>query len=250
VAQAFFVLVATLLFANAAIAQTTVIPALSAAPGPFTLLRPGNLSIIVLGDGFISADYGVTDQGIQVEQSITRMVSLLGRATGYQLYINDNLGNPLNPGTVHHPRYDFGRLQGGLAFNLGETTYLAVLGGKDVADSHSASFEGDFATWLLPTTQHPVNLAVSTLYTTENRIVSNEVDVRAIAYRTDSYTVTAGGGGAIYAAGFVHGVAGQGGPDFGIYLPKWLAGFEIQAGYGSPQEYGEITIYKQFRFTE
>ena len=60
----------------------------------------------------------------------------------------------------------------------------------------------------------------------------------------------AGGGGAIYAAGFVHGVAGQGGPIFGLFFAQWLAGFDIQAGYGSAQEYGEITLYKQFRFTE
>jgi hypothetical protein len=241
---------AVLLFTNAAFAQTTVPAALSASQGPFTLLRPGELNLTVLGGGYISADYGVTEQGLQAEQSITRVIGLVGRATGYQLYIEDNYDNPLNPGTGHHPRLNFARLQGGLDFHIGETSYLSVLGGGDVADSNSASVEEDFSTWLLLHRQHPVNLAISSIYTTENGVVSNEIDLRAIAYSTQSYTVIAGGGGAIYAAGFVHGVAGQGGPIFGLFLSKWLAGIDIQAGYGSAQEYGEITLYKQFRWTE
>jgi len=246
----FFPAAAVLLFTAAALAQTTAVPGPATAPGTFSLLRPGNLSLTVLGGGYISDDYGVTEQGVQAEQSVTRSVGLVGRVTGYQLYIEDNFDNPLNPGTGHHSRYNFARLQGGLDFHIGETTYLSVLGGRDVGDSHAASAEGDFSTWLLPHWQHAVNLAVSSIYTTENRVVANEIDLRAIALSTEAYTVLAGGGGAIYAAGFVHGVAGQGGPIVGLFLPKWGAGFDIQAGYGSAQEYGEITIYKQFRWTE
>ena len=249
-ASGVFSLAAALLFATAAFAQTTVAPALSASPGPFTLLSPGELSLTVFGGGYISSDYGVTEQGLQAEQSITRVIGLVGRATGYQLYIEDNFDNPLNPGTGHHSRYNFARLQGGLDFHIGETSYFSILGGGDVADSNAASVEGDFSTWLLPHRQHAVNLAASSIYTTENGVVANEIDLRAIAYSTESYTVMAGGGGAIYAAGFVHGVAGQGGPMFGLFLSKWLAGFDMQAGYGSAHEYGEITIYKQFKWTE
>ena len=156
----------------------------------------------------------------------------------------------MNPGTGHHPRLNFARLQGGLDFHVGETSYLSVLGGGDVADSNSASVEGDFSTWLLPHRQHAVNLAVSSIYTTENGVVANEIDLRAIAYSTESYVLMAGGGGAIYAVGFVHGVDGQGGPILSLYLSKWRAGMDIQAGYGSAQEHGEITIYKQFSWTE
>ena len=145
---------------------------------------------------------------------------------------------------------NFARLQGGLDFHVGETSYLSVLGGGDVADSNSASVEGDFSTWLLPHRQHAVNLAVSSIYTTENGVVANEIDLRAIAYSTESYVLMAGGGGAIYAVGFVHGVDGQGGPILSLYLSKWRAGMDIQAGYGSAQEHGEITIYKQFSWTE
>jgi hypothetical protein len=238
------------LFTNRGLAQTTMAPAISSSAGPFTLLRPGELSLTVLGGGYMSADYGVTEQGVQLEQSITQAIGLVGRATGYQLYIEDNYDNPLNPGTGHHSRLNFGRLQGGLDFHIGEASYFSVLGGGDVADSNSASVEEDFSTWLLPRRQHPVNLAISSIYMTENGVVANEVDLRAIAYSTESYALIAGGGGAIYAAGFVHGVSGQGGPIFGLFLSKWRAGIDIQAGYGSAQEYGEITLYKQFRWTE
>jgi hypothetical protein len=235
---------------NTVLAQTTAAPVVSASQGPFTLLSPGELSLTVLGGGFISADYGVTEQGVQAEQSITRAIGLVGRATGYQLYIEDNFGNPLNPGRPHHPRFNFARLQGGVDFHIGETTYLSVLGGGDVADSNAASVEGDFSTWLLARRQHPVNLAISSIYTDENGVVANEIDFRAIAHSTETYTLMAGAGGAIYAAGFVHGVAGQGGPILSLFLSKWRAGIDIQSGYGSAQEYGEITIYKLFKWTE
>lgn len=250
VASGFFTVAATLLFTNAVLAQATAAPAISASPGPFTLLSPGELSLTLFGGGYISSDYGVTEEGLQVEQSITPVIGLVGRATGYQLYINDNFDNPLNPGRGHHPRFNFGRLQGGLDFHIGETSYVSILGGGDVADSNAGSVEGDVSTWLLPHRSHPVNLAVSSIYTTENGVVANEVDLRAIAYSTESYALMVGGGGAIYAAGFVHGVSGQGGPIFSFFLSKWRAGIDIQAGYGSAQEYGEITIYKQFKWTE
>ena len=249
VASGIFIIAAALLFTNAVLAQTAAPPPASAS-GPFTLLRPGDLSLTLFCGGYISSDYGVTEEGLQVEQSITPVIGLVGRATGYQLYIKDNFDNPLNPGRGHHPRFNFGRLQGGVDFHIGETSYLSILGGGDVADSNSASVEGDVSTWLLPHRQHPVNLAVSSIYTTENGVVANEIDLRAIAYSTESYALMLGGGGAIYAAGFVHGVSGQGGPIFSFFLSKWRAGIDMQAGYGSAQEYGEITIYKQFRWTE
>jgi hypothetical protein len=247
VASRFLTAAAVLLVASAALAQTTAAPP---SPGSFSLLHPGNLSLTLLAGGYISSDYGVTEQGLQAEQSITPVIGLIGRATGYQLYIEDNFDNPLNPGTGHKARYNFARLQGGLDFHIGETSYLSILGGGDVADSTAGSVEGDFSTWLLAHTQHAVNLAVSSIYTSENNVVANEIDLRAIAYSTESYVLMAGGGGAIYAGGFVHGATGQGGPIFGIFLPEWRAGLDIQAGYGSASEFGEITIYKQFKWTE
>ncbi len=103
-AAAFLTAATALIFVNTVFAQTTAAPAVSASQGPFTLLSPGELSLTVLGGGYISSDYGVTEQGVQVVQSITREIGLIGRATGYQLYIGDNFGNPLNPGRPHHSR--------------------------------------------------------------------------------------------------------------------------------------------------
>jgi hypothetical protein len=244
-----FTFATALLLANMTVAQTTALP--STQPGPFTLLRPGNFSLTVLGGAFISTHFGVTEQGLQAEQSITQSIGLVGRATVYQLYLGDHLYNPLkNPSTGHNHDYNYVRLQGGLDFRLGENSYFSILGGGDVADSNSASVEGDFSTWLLPHRQHPVNLAFSSIYTTENGVVANEIDLRAIVYSTETYALMAGAGGAFYASGFVEDVDGHGGPILSLFLSKWRAGVDIQAGYGSDDEFGEITIYKQFRWTE
>ena len=229
-------------------AQTAAPPA--AQQGPFTLLSPETLSLTLFGGGYISADFGATEEGFQLEQSITSSIGVVARATGYQLYIEDGFDNPLNPGTGHHSRFNFARLQAGIDLKPLEGTHLSILGGGDVADSDAATVEGDVSAWLLRHSQHPVNVAVSSIYGTQNQVVSNEVDVRAVAYSTESYTLLAGGGGAIYAGGFVHGVAGQGGVIFGVFLPHWQAGIDVQSGYGSAQEYGEIAIYKQFAWTE
>ena len=60
----------------------------------------------------------------------------------------------------------------------------------------------------------------------------------------------AGAGGVIYGGGFVSGVAGQGGPDLGVYYRPWQIGLDAQGGYGSPNGYGQITLYKQFAWSE
>jgi hypothetical protein len=233
---------------HAAFCQTSAATAPSA--GHFSLLSPGTLDLIVFGGGFVSADYGTTQQGVEVEQSVTRTISLVARMTGYQLYINGNFANPLQPSGHPRPRYNFARLQGGFDIEMFDGTHLVLLGGGDVGDSNAGSFEDDFSTWLLRKSSHPVNLSVSTSYSTQNKVVSNEVDLRAIIHSTDSYTVLGGAGGALYAGGFVHGIDGQGGPIVGLYFPKWQMGFDIQSGYGTAGEYGEIAIYKQFRWME
>jgi hypothetical protein len=202
------------------------------------------------GGGYVSADYATTEQGVQLTQSITPNIGVIARATGYQLYIHDNFGNPLTPGTGHQARLNFGRFQGGLEFQLGEGTYLSFLGGRDAGDSQATTAEGDFSAWLFRKSTHPLNVAISSIYNTQNEVESNEVDLRLLTWSTDSYTLMAGGGGAIYAGGFVHGVAGQGGPIVGMYFQGWQLGFDIQSGYGSAKEYGEIAIYKQLRWTE
>jgi len=43
---------------------------------------------------------------------------------------------------------------------------------------------------------------------------------------------------------------GQGGPDLGIYLRRWGFGVDVQAGYGNANGYGQLSLIKQFDFTE
>jgi len=244
------VLSMVLMFAAGASGQSVFPPGPTAQPGPLSLLRPETLDLSIYGGGYISADYATTEQGAQLTQSVTPNIGLIARVTGYQLYIHDDFDNPLAPGSGHQSRLNFGRFQGGFDFRLFEGTYLSILGGGDVGDSHAATAEEDFSSWLFLKSAHPVNLAVSSIYNTENKVLSNEIDMRAVAYSSESYTLLAGGGGAIYGAGFVHGVAGQGGPIFGLYLRRWKMGLDIQSGYGSAKEYGEIALYKQFGWTE
>jgi hypothetical protein len=71
-----------------------------------------------------------------------------------------------------------------------------------------------------------------------------------VAAATESYLLTAGGGGALYSGGAISGVNGQGGPDLGIYLRKWGLGFFAQAGYGNAGGFGQLTIVKQWNFAE
>ncbi len=77
-----------------------------------------------------------------------------------------------------------------------------------------------------------------------------EIDVRAVVSSTESYLITAGGGGAIYQGGAISSAAGQGGPDLGIYFRKYALGFALQGGYGNADGFGQLSIIKQWDFPE
>jgi hypothetical protein len=57
-------------------------------------------------------------------------------------------------------------------------------------------------------------------------------------------------GGALCSGGVISGVTGQGGPELGIYLRNWGLGFLAQAGYGNAGGFGQLSIVKQWSFTE
>ncbi len=79
----------------------------------FFELKPDVLDVVAFGGGFGSEDYGSIQEGLQLDQRITRYIGAVGRVTGYQLWIGDNFDNPLAPGTGHQPRLNFARLLGG-----------------------------------------------------------------------------------------------------------------------------------------
>lgn len=216
----------------------------------FFELKPDILDVVGFGGGFGSQDYGAIQEGLQLDQRITRYIGAVGRVTGYQLWIGDDFDNPLAPGTGHQARLNFARLQGGVEFDLYPGTTLFVLGGGDVGDSTGAVIEGDGSSWLFSHSQHPVNFSFSANHDYENHVTAAEIDVRAVVSSTETYLITAGGGGAIYQGGEISSAAGQGGPDLGIYFRHYALGFALQGGYGSAGGFGQLSIIKQWDFFE
>jgi hypothetical protein len=219
-------------------------------PGFFSLQSPGQLQATAFGGGFGSDKYGVAQQGGQVEQSITPYIGAFGRATGYQLWIGHGFDSPLAPGSGNHPRLNFGRFQGGVDFTLMSGTHLYISGGKDVGDSHANVVEGDFSSWLMLHSKHPLNGSFSAIHDYENGVTSTEIDLQTILLSTEKYMVLGGAGGALYNGGFLADMQGQGGPDLGIYYRPWQMGVNAQAGYGSAHQYGQISMYKQLGWLE
>jgi hypothetical protein len=219
-------------------------------PGFFSLQTPGLLQATGFGGGFVSDKYGVLQEGVQVEQSVTPYIGVFGRATGYQLWINDSLGNPLAPGASSGPRLNFGRFQGGADFTLFTGTHLYVSGGKDAGDSNANVIEGDFSSWLSLHSRHPLNGSFSSMHNFENGVTSTAIDLQAILLSSEKYMILGGAGGAMYNGGFLNSSQGQGGPDLGFYYRPWNLGLSAQAGYGTAHEYGQITMYKQLGWFE
>jgi hypothetical protein len=219
-------------------------------PGFFRFQQPEVFDLILYGGGFGSPKYGTIQEGVQLEQTLTSYFGLVGRITGYQLWVGDNFDDPLAPGTGHQGRLNFARLQAGGEFALYPGTRLFVLSGGDVGDSHAAVIEGDLSSWLWSHSRHPLNFSFSANHDYQNHVTSAEIDLRMVALSTENYLFTAGGGGAIYQGGVIDSAAGQGGPDLGVYFRRWGFGVDVQAGYGNANGYGQLSFIKQFDFPE
>ena len=220
-------------------------------PGFLEPAKPQVLDAILFGGGFGSQDYGAVQEGLQLQQTVTPYFGVVGRITGYQLWIGDHFNNPLAPATfTHQARLNFARLQAGGEFALYPGTTLYLLGGGDVGDSHAATIEGDFSSWLFTHTHHPLNFSFSASHDFENHVTSSEIDLRMVAFSTANYLGTFGGGGAIYQGGQITSAGGQGGPDLGIYFRKWGFGVDVQGGYGTAGGFGQLSFIKQFDFVE
>ncbi len=230
-------------------------------PGFFRLANPETFDLEAFGGGFGSESYGTLQEGVEIDQTITPYFSVVGRATGYQVWIGNPADSAVAPGTPSvrtpishhlgfHPFLFFARVLGGPEFTLYPGTTLSLLAGGDIGDSKATVVEGDFSSWLLVHTRHPVNLAFSSNYDDRTHITSSEIDLRAILRSTETYMITAGGGGAIYGGGTISGVTGQGGPDLGLYLRRFALGIALQGGYGHAGAFGQFSIIKQWRFEE
>ncbi len=239
--------IAALGTARAQTAPQTVIPAYADF---FTIQRPGDLSVNLFGGGFGSDKYGTTDQGIELEQSITPYLGAVGRVTGYQLYVGGGFDNPLDPGTGHHARFNFARLQGGLDIQPYPLCHLSLLGGADAGDSDAAVVEADFSAWVNTYSRHPVNISGNVSYDYENHVTDSEIDLRAVVLSREKYLLLAGVDGSIFGGGNLAGIEGQGGPALGGYFRPLQAGIDVAAGYGSSHAYIQVNLVKVFGFRE
>ena len=219
-------------------------------PDFFKVPDQGRLAVTGFLGGYGSDKYGTAQEGFQLDQSITKYVGVFGRVTGYQLWIGGGFDSPLNPGSGHEARLNFGRAQGGFDLSLWPGTHFFISAGHDFGDSRAVVVEGDASSWLMLHSLHPINISFSSVHDYQNGVTSTEIDLQAILLSKEKYLVMAGGGGAFYMGGFIHGTDGQGGPDLSFYYRPWEIGFSAQAGYGSAHQYGQLTMYKELDITE
>jgi len=244
-----FTVNATTALASFAQSSTATVSAPGGYLSRFVQPAPTNrLEVALFGGGFLSDDYGTLQEGFQLEQTVTQSVGFVGRLTGYQLFVGSPLDDPLAPGTGYRKLLNFGRFQAGVDLTLAEGTNLFILGGGDGGDSHAGVVEGDLNSWFFLSKPHPLNLALSAVYDSQNRVTCSAINLRLTLASNDQYVVTAGAGGAIFGGGFVSSVEGQGGPILGIYFPRWELGFDGQAGYGDAKQYGQLSIFKALSF--
>jgi hypothetical protein len=214
----------------------------------FELRKPGHLSLTVFASGFGSETYGTTHAGFQLEQSLTRYVSLVGRATAYQIYQGEGYNSPFV--TEATGTRTFERLQGGVDLHPLEGVSLTVLGGQDVGNNNAPVIEGDFSGWLFLHSHHPIDLSFSSTHFYSNETTSSLIDARSIVYSTGKWILLAGGGGAIWGGGSEGKPNGQGGPDLGVFLRELHTSIDLQSGYGSSHLYGLLSVATTFGWDE
>jgi len=207
-----------------------------------------HLDATIFGGGLASEDYYLTDEGIQLEQSITEGIGIVGRATGYQLWIEKNATSPLEPSNKTVNRLNFGRFQGGVDISPISGLNIVLLGGHDVGDSDAWTIEGDISMWFLLSSAHPINVFVAPVHNFQNDVTSSEIDFRVVAMQTPDWILLLGAGGQVFGGGFISGIEGEGGPIIGIYNRMYQMGADLQFGGGTPGAYGELNLYKTLSF--
>ncbi len=210
--------------------------------------EPGRLTLSVFGIGFGSESYGATHGGFELEQSVTSGFGLVARFEAYQSYMGTGYDTPITPAT--NGPFFWGRFLGGIDLTPVDGTHLTFVGGNDVGDSHSQVIEGNFSSWLNIHDAHPVNLSISSSHYFENDLINGLIDVRVIALSTAKLMLLAGAGSIIWGNGKAPGVKVQGGPDVGLYFRDWKLRLDVQAGYGSQNEYGLVAFSRSFDWEE
>jgi hypothetical protein len=216
----------------------------------FTPANPQHLSLTLFASS-IGAEslYAATHEGFQLEQTLNPYIGVVGRVSGYQIYQGDGWDSPLtdNPGT--RPR-NFGVFMGGIDLLPVQGTSLAVLGGRDVGDSNGARIEGDFSSWILLHSRHPINVSFTGDHFYNNGRSSGMIDVRVVMSSWRELTWLLGAGGQLWGGGSEPHVMKEFGPDLGLFFRQWQTSLDFQAGYGNNHGYGAIAVSRHFGWDE
>jgi hypothetical protein len=217
----------------------------------FHLVSPGHLSLTLFSTGYASDTYQKTDEGFEVEQSITRYVGLVGRLSAYQVYHGDGYDTPF----IVSPRAgvrNFGVFEGGIDLIPIQGTSLVVFGGEDVGNSHGPVVDGRFSSWILFHSLHPIDLSFDAAHYYHNGLSGGRVDLQTITLSTDQLALLVGVGGAIWGGGpEKSNLHGQTGPDIGAFVRRLHTRIDLQIGYGGDQHtYGLLSISRTFGWDE
>jgi hypothetical protein len=215
----------------------------------FTLENPGHFTLRLILVGYGAEKYGTTHEGLEINQTVTPVISVVGRVSAYQIYKGTGFDSPLTPGARSATR-NFGRFEGGISLTPFQGTTFTVLGGEDAGDSDAPVLESDFSSWVRLQSRHPINIAYSTSHFYENGVTNGLIDVRTVAFSGDRLMLLAGVGGAVWGGGSVGQAKGQGGFDVGVFLRSWHLSIDTQVGYGSSRTYGMVSASRSFGWDE
>jgi hypothetical protein len=213
------------------------------------LESPGKLSLRFFAAGYGAEKYGTTHAGLEIDQTITRAITIVGRAAAYQVYQGTGFDSPLTPARRSSPR-NFGLLAGGFTFSPFQGASFTLLGGQDVGDSDAPLFENDCSIWMWFQSRHPVNLSYTSSHYFQNGVTNGLLDARIVALSTGRLLLMLGAGGAVWGGGTVGQAKGQGGADVGVFVREWRVSVDIQAGYGSSRTYGIVSFSRSFSWDE
>ena len=216
----------------------------------FTPANPQRLSLTLFASGIgAESKYAATHEGFQLEQTLNPYIGVVGRISGYQNYQGSGWDNPLtlHPGT--RPR-NFGVLMGGLDLLPFQGTSLTILGGHDVGDSDGARIEGDFSSWILLHSRHPINLSFTGDHFYNNGQSSGAIDVRVVMSSWREVTWLLGAGGQLWFNNSLPNLQKEFGPDLGLFFRKWKTSLDLQAGYGNTHGYATIAISHHFSWDD
>jgi hypothetical protein len=215
----------------------------------FELAQPGHLTSTPFGAAYASPSYYETHEGVEFEQTLTRRLGMVARLTAYQQYHGSAYDTPIPPPS-RAPFY-FGRFEGGVDLNPMYGAHLIVLGGHDAGDSHSTVMEESGSVWMNVHSAHPISISVNSSHYFENSLTNGLVDLRTIALSTDKLMLLVGAGAIIWGGRTVQGSAkGEAGPDISLFIRDWKLRMDLQAGYGSDQEYGTLSFSRSFDWEE